>query len=202
MFPGNNRPDNQKLISIDWWCQLKKGDKAALEAIYSCYVDDMYRYGMAIKADSCFVQDCIQEVFLSVWKYRTTLKETDNIQLYLFKCLSNKIHREGANGSRIHADTVERFDYVQVIESPEQSWIRDQGNEIMQKKLAGAIEGLPPRQKEAVQLLFFEGLPYEAVAAIMNLHIKSVYTLAWKAIGNLRKIMVTFLVLLGLLRIM
>jgi RNA polymerase sigma factor (sigma-70 family) len=181
-----------------WWDQLRNGEKGGLESIYSAYVEEMYRYGMAIKANNSFVKDCIQEVFLSLWKYRSNLKDTDNIKFYLFRSLSNIIHREvAADLSKYHTKNVEEFNYLQVVDSYELDWIRDQGNELTRKRLALAIEKLPLRQREVVQLLFFENISYEEISVIMKLHLKSVYTLAWKAIGNLKKSMLLLLVILG-----
>ncbi len=129
-----------------WWEQLKNGEKKGLELIYSTYIDDMYRYGMAIKANSGFIKDCVQEVYVSLWKYRSRLKDTDNIKLYLFKCLSNKIHREVASDkSKLHAENVEEFDQLFAVNAYEQDWIKEQGTELTQKKLVRAIEKLPLR---------------------------------------------------------
>ncbi len=171
-----------------WWDQLKNGERKGLELIYSTYIDEMYRYGMAIKGNRSFIKDCIQEVFVSLWKYRSGLKQTDNVKLYLFKCLSNNIHREVAvELAKLHPENVEEFDQLFAVNSFEHDWIRNQGNEMTQKKLRSAIEKLPLRQKEVIQLIFFENVSYEGIASIMRLRIKSVYNLAWKAIGTLRK---------------
>lgn len=182
-----------------WWDQLRNGNKKGLELIYTAYIDDMYRYGMVIKANGSFVKDCIQEVFVSLWNYRSTLKGTDNVKLYLFKCLGNKIHREVASDvSKYHGDHVEVFDHIFAVNSYEQDWIRAHGNELIRKKLVMALGKLPLRQREVIQLLFFENLSYEEVSSIMKLRIKSVYNLAWKAIGNLKKNMISLLLMLVL----
>ncbi|MEX2592863.1 MAG: sigma-70 family RNA polymerase sigma factor [Anditalea sp.] len=202
MYIEKNYSNNQDLHQKEWWNQLREGNRKGLESIYSAYVEDMFRYGMAIKANSSFVKDCIQEVFISLWKYKSNLKDTDNIKWYLFKSLSNKIHREiAADLSRYHTGNVEEFVFLYIVDSYEQDCIRDQGNEFTRKKLVLAIEKLPLRQKEVVQLLFFENLPYEEISSIMKLHIKSVYTLAWKAICNLRKSMISFLLILSIFRL-
>ncbi len=113
------RKVNSNLYQEDpliWWDQLNGGERKGLESIYSAYVEDMYRYGMAIKANSSFVKDCIQEVFISLWKYKSSLNDTDNIKLYLFKCLGNKIHREAAADlSRHRTDFVDKFDCLHLI---------------------------------------------------------------------------------------
>src|SRR5690554_665473 len=190
MFINDPHSDLLDPAPHKWWNQLRQGEKGGLELIYSFYVDDMYRFGMAIKSNRALIKDCIQEIFVSLWKYRTNLKDTENVRLYLFRSLSNKIHREvGAHLSKYHEESAEHFDYLHTVESYEQRWIQDQGIEISRNKLKLALEKLPLRQKELIQLLYFENLPYEEISFTMNLHIKSVYTLAWKAINNLKKSM-------------
>lgn len=167
--------------------------------IYSTYADDMYRVGMAIKPNSSYVQDCIHEVFESLWKYRTGLKETDNVKLYLLKSISNKIHRDlAANSGKLHFHHVDDFDGLFTVNSHEFDLVSDQGTEEIRKKLMHAFEKLPLRQKEVIHLLFFESLSYEDTSSVMNLHLKSVYNLVCKAIANLRKSLMSFLFLLSI----
>lgn len=53
--------------------------------------------------------------------------------------------------------------------------------------LMAALEKLPMRQKEVIAYLFFENHSYEDTSKIMGINVQSVYTLAWKAISNLKK---------------
>ena len=188
--PGREAP-------LIWWRQLKNGEMKGLELIYDAFMEDMYQYGMGIKPNSNFVKDCIQDVFVSLWKYRSSLKDTENIKGYLFRSLSNKIHREISQDLPIfHSQAIEVSERLFLVDSFEQDWIREQGDKQIRRKLARAMDRLPARQKEAICLLFFEGLPYEEVSSIMNVHIKSVYTLVWKALTFLRKNMLSFFLIL------
>jgi RNA polymerase sigma factor (sigma-70 family) len=188
MFSLEKNTPNFNNDITDWWNLLRKGDRKGLAMIYNSYVDDMYRVGMAIKPNSSYVQDCIHEVFESLWKYRKGLKETDNVKLYLIKSLSNKIHRDLAtNSGKLHLHPVDNFDGLFTVNSHESDLIIDQGNEEIRKRLWHAFEKLPLRQKEVIHLLFLENLSYEDTSTVMNLHLKSVYNLVCKAISNLRK---------------
>nr|MBI1230510.1 sigma-70 family RNA polymerase sigma factor [Cytophagales bacterium] len=188
MYAPNGNPTYNEGDILAWWNLLRSGDKKGLAMIYAAYVDDMYRVGMSIKSNSSYVQDCIHEVFVSLWHYREGLKDTDNVKLYLFRCLSNKIHREFAQASAtLHLHPVNHFDGMFSVDSYEFDLIREQGNDEIKRKLKIAFEKLPLRQKEVVQHLFFENLSYEDTSTVMNLHLKSVYNLVCKAICNLRK---------------
>ncbi|HSI74501.1 MAG TPA: sigma-70 family RNA polymerase sigma factor [Lunatimonas sp.] len=199
MFSLNEYPASCSGDELEWWDKLRQGDKKGLAMIHSSYVDDMYRVGMAIKPNSSYVQDCIHEVFESLWKYRSGLKKTDNVKLYLLKSISNRIHRDLAdNSGKLHLRPVDEFEGLFMVNSHEFDLVRDQGSEEVRRRLMHAFGKLPLRQKEVVHLLFFENLSYEDTSSVMNLHLKSVYNLVCKAISNLRKslVLILFLILI------
>ncbi|GAB3222588.1 sigma-70 family RNA polymerase sigma factor [Algoriphagus aestuariicola] len=170
------------------WSQLKAGDKDALEKIYLSYSQELFRYGMAIKPNRSFIKDCIQELFVDLWKYRCGLKQTDNIKHYLFRSLSNRILKEVSHDKRFFMDyELCEIETVNLEESEEEKLIGRQVNESLQKKLSCALDGLPVRQRQVIQLLFFEKLTYEAVSGILGITVDSCYTLAWKAISRMKK---------------
>jgi RNA polymerase sigma factor (sigma-70 family) len=168
------------------WHQIKSGERSGMEALYKKYTQELFRLGMSIKSDRSLVKDCIQEVFLKIWQYRQTVKPTDNVKLYLFKCLSNKIHKEvGKDKKRygqLNPELEENLfgDQEQDAENPLLSAEKTKG-------LMQALNSLPTRQHEVIHLLYYENHSYEDISAIMGINVQSVYTLAWKAIANLKK---------------
>lgn len=82
-----NTSKNPGLYSDDLllWEQIKNGEKAGMEGLYLKYTQQLFKLGMSIKGDRSFIKDCIHEVFVNIWQYRLSLKETDNVKLYLFK---------------------------------------------------------------------------------------------------------------------
>lgn len=181
-------PNKYQLSDSLLWDQLKNGEKAGLEGIYLKFSPELFRYGMAIKSNRSFIKDCIQELFIDLWKYKNSLGETDNVKLYLFRSLSNKIFKEvSKEKKRCKEDEVFSHEYIFLEGSVEDSLISIQGNEKIQLKLRIALEGLPTRQRQVIQHLFFESHAYEETSKIMGINIESIYTLAWKAIRSLKK---------------
>ncbi|HSF53074.1 MAG TPA: sigma-70 family RNA polymerase sigma factor [Algoriphagus sp.] len=179
------------------WNQLKNGEKEGLEKIYTKYSKELFRYGMAIKPNRCFIKDCIQELFVDLWKYREKIRKTDNVKVYLLKSLSNKISKEISKEKRIfRSDEISVYETVFLEESAEEKLINLQRNEYIQVRLDVALGKLPIRQREVIQLLFFEKLSYEDISGILGITIESSYTLAWKAISRMKKsILIAMLIL-------
>ncbi len=167
---------------------LKEGDRNGLEGLYRHFSRQLFQYGLSIDPDQDFVKDCIQDVFIDLWKYHKNLQKADNIKVYLFKSLSHKIFRESKKENKWKKEEIkENQEACFFTESIESELIDIQRDENLRKKLAIALGNLPHRQKEVIQYLFFENFSYEEVSKIMGINLRSVYTLAWKAISSLKK---------------
>ena len=70
------------------WRRFIEGDEEAYACIYRQYVDSLYAYASCFISDKCLVEDCIQDLFIKIYQNRKSLKETDNIKLYLYLYLS------------------------------------------------------------------------------------------------------------------
>lgn len=178
------------------WLMLRNGEKEGLEGLYRYFAQTLFRYGLSIVHDQDFVQDCIQEVFIDLWKYHQNLPKADNVKVYLFKSLSHKIFRENRKASKWKKEEITNKEEAKwTIQSAEEGIIGAQQEEQLQKKLAVAMERLPDRQKEVISYLFFENFSYEETAKIMGINLRSTYTLAWKAISSLKKVIVSLIIL-------
>lgn len=170
------------------WSMLRSGSMEGLEWLYMNHAEEMFKVGMALVPDRDFVWDCVQDVFIDLWKYHQNLASTDQVRLYLYKSLNNKIKREIKKHQKA-GRTVDpkEIDSVFAFESHEQSWIRDEQDNSRKNKVALALEKLPLRQREVIHYLFFENFSYEECSKLLDINLRSVYTLAWKALRSLKK---------------
>lgn len=169
------------------WEMLRSGDVKGLEGIYRIFSAELFRFGMSLVHDEPLVLDSIQELFLDLWKYQKNLSEVENLKLYLFRSLSNKIKRAKKTQSKQTKIEFTGKEDLLSIESAEEEWIARIQDEEIRRRLANGIENLPVRQKEVIQYLFFEKMSYEDCSKILEINLRSVYTLAWKAIKSLKK---------------
>ncbi len=58
------------------------------------FYPDLFNWGMRLHSDREFVKDCIQEIFLSLWKAQETIAPVDNVRSYLLVVLKSRILRE------------------------------------------------------------------------------------------------------------
>jgi RNA polymerase sigma factor (sigma-70 family) len=181
--PDATQRDRDKAI----WASFRSGNKNAFTFIFNTYVKVLYAYGEKITSDKALVQDCIQDLFIDLWRKRDTLGETDSIRFYLFKSLRRSIVRKLSRNSKFIQASAINDDFVFAIEfSHEHTLIREQLTEDQSKLLSAALNKLTGRQREAIYLKFYQKLSSQEIADTLQIDINSLYNLISKSIEILR----------------
>lgn len=164
------------------WLNFQAGDKHAYAVLYDAYFKQLYRYGLKISADANLVKDCIQELFIKLWRTRENLGQPVSTKSYLFESLRRTMLKELAKKQyQIQENLPE--DYHFEVSLPEEIRLIDlQVTEERMKQLERALQKLTKRQRDAIHLKFYGQLSYEEIAEIMELNIRSVYNLVSKAL--------------------
>lgn len=181
-----SRPDDQVI-----WQRFREGDETAFATIYRQHVQTLFRYGMSIQADEDFIQDCIHDVFVEIWTKRQRVSDTNSIKYYFIKSLKNRIFSQLEKRQRLAPTSLGPETPAPLSPSHEDEWIRGQDEDRLLTKLAHGLDRLPPRQREALQLRFFEGLDYRQVAEVLVVSQQSAYNLIFRALEELRKQVLT-----------
>lgn len=180
------------------WERMIEGDRDALAFIYQSSFDSLYRFGTKITPDESLVQDCIHDIFVTLWLSRERLAVTDNIKYYLLASLKRKL---SAELQRLTGKLPEHTENERLqAHSPEEVLIGAEASQELRHKLTRVMDQLPPRQQEILYLRFYEGLDPRQAAEIMALSLNSSYVLLSKALNYLKKhsdqlLIITFLAL-------
>lgn len=170
------------------WSQFKDGDRQAFSRIYRQYLQALYNYGMKVAEEPELVEDCIQELFVYLWRTRENLGETDCIKFYLFKALRRRIVACQEETIRTTKKKISVAEDQQAAESSyEHLLVSRQLEEEQYQKLTLSLNSLSKRQREAIILKFYDNLSFQQVAEVMSLNIKSTYNLVSKAIEALKE---------------
>ena len=170
------------------WIEFKKGSKNALNKIFLENYDYLFGYGIKLKTDNEFIKDCIQDLFLKLWKNRERLNEVNSIKLYLLKSLRRLIIDKLSSKSKLifkKPFCEKEFD----IEYSHEDFIinNERSNEI-KNKLNRALNNLPKRQRETIYLRYFEGLSIKDISEIMSLKVQCVRNNIYKGLKTLKDI--------------
>src|SRR5687767_2515000 len=188
-FKSHNRSTSeQSLDDSTLWLSFKKGNDLAFSILYNKYVHRLYNYGMHTCQDKNLVLDCLQELFTLLWDRREKLSEVTCVNYYLFKSYRRLLMNRLTMARKFLISLSDReghgFDFAP---STEEAMIEEEWEIERNRKIRNSLSALTKRQREAIYLKFFNKLSYHEVAAIMDLHVDSVYNLISKSIDVLRK---------------
>jgi RNA polymerase sigma factor (sigma-70 family) len=169
----------------DLWNAFKAGDEQAFEEIYRLFYNPLFRYGRAVIHKEDLVEDAIQEMFLNLHRYRKTLKPLDAILPYLLASLKNTILKDLKFRSRFDTLTPTLDIETKIEISIEDAIILRELSENQIYIINEALKGLPPRQREAINLKFYQNLSNQQIAEVMGINYQSVINFLQKALQSL-----------------
>lgn len=168
------------------WQAFQLGDEAAFAQLYERYVDALFHYCSRFTTDRDLVKDCIHDLFVELWKSRSTVSATTSVRFYLLACIKRKVIRQLDRQQMKGGAGLLPRDYDPVIPH-EAALIQQQEWEQTQTVLQQAMNHLTKRQREAIFLKFYQNLPYEQIASLMDVNAQSVYNLIFGALRTLKK---------------
>ncbi len=180
--PWSDLPDEEI------WRAIRNDEDGAFNFIYKQHIHSLYDYGMKIYFDDDFITEAIQNLFIEFWQRRKNETTVKNIKLYLFKSLRYKIFhniRKEKKASCLSLSDIKTD--VAIISPYESSLMESELNTERKFKIASQVNNLPGQQREVINLLFYQDYSYTEISELMGINLRSVYTLAWKAISRLRK---------------
>lgn len=166
------------------WDGLVAGQQDAFTALVMHYTDALYVYGMRLCQDEELVKDCVQEVFLFMWRRRVYLQQPVSLKFYLMKAVRNKIARDLPKWQMKSQLREYEFNFSDFIVELEEN---HEAPQAIQRQMKGYIDQLSPRQREILYLRFYEGIKQQKIAEIMNLNNQSVYNLLRNALTALKE---------------
>jgi len=179
------------MSDLTLWKRLKDGEKSALEQIYRTYATQLLKYGRKFSKNDQLIEDCVQDLFVELWRNRDGLSMTDAIQPYLLLSLRRKVIRQLDKSKKIVSETEPtELDFEAEI-SIDHTLIEQEISSERASQLKTAMEKLSKRQKEVIYLKYITGLDYEDISEVMNLNYQSARNLVSSALRAMKKQMLS-----------
>lgn len=184
------------------WKLLIEGEKQGLYACFSLFYDDLYRFGMSLYRNHELIKESIQNLFIELWKIRDKLAEVENIQQYVFtiyKRIIYKTHQKESGKDGSNQIPLEEINEEHIsVHSYEAILIASQEDEHLKKRLQFAMSSLSPRQKEIIQMRYFECLSFKEISHKTSLTERTVYNTLHNAVNVLRETLLFILIMINL----
>ncbi|HAH56272.1 MAG TPA: RNA polymerase sigma-70 factor [Flavobacterium sp.] len=175
--------DTNFIKDIDLIDALKKGDEKAYTFLVNQYHHKLCVYAFSLTKDHDLSEDIVQNVFLSIWKKKSNLKDELVIKSYLYKSVYNEFIDQYRKEKHLLSLEKKHYDVLSEITEDED----ENSLERLIKLVKKEIENLPPKCKQTFILSRQDGLTNIEIAEFLNVSIKSVEAHITKAFSILRK---------------
>jgi RNA polymerase sigma-70 factor, ECF subfamily len=175
---------------------LGNGDETALRALVDRHTPSIYRFSVRFTGDESLAQDVCQEVFLKLYRYAGRYKPGMPFKTWLFTVVRNtsidlarpyafrKVHSLDAPNSRALLE-VETQNVMHGTQTPEEKY----SSKETAQRVDHAVQSLSENQRTAVVLKYYEGMPIQQIADVMEATVSSVESLLVRAKRNLIKLL-------------
>lgn len=168
------------------WREIKNNQQKALSELFYRYSDLLFSYCYTISKDRAIIKDCIQELFLDIWKRRSELAEVEKVKYYLLRVIRRLlIKRLKADEKKLRVETPST---PTLSESEESRTIAAESLEFQKQYLVEKINLLPERQKEVIYFRYYLGMSHDEISEIMQIKKQATWNLLSRAIKKLREI--------------
>lgn len=184
---------NQSILKN--WKLLAEGEKQGLYACFSLFYDDLYRFGISLYRDPELIKESIQNLFIELWQIRHKLSAVDNIQQYVLTIYKRIIYKTNQKSSLKNISQDIPLEELRLesltVNSYETILISSQEDDHLKKRLIYALGKLSPRQKEMIQMRYFECLSFKEIAEKTRLTERTIYNTLHSAVNVLRETLIT-----------
>jgi RNA polymerase sigma factor (sigma-70 family) len=171
------------------WESFLAGNDLAYESIYKRYVQTLFKYGLTLTADECLIQDCIHDIFISLYENRNKTEQIRNLRFYLISALKNAILMSfrKQNTYEKYRKSFEEEKWIET-ETAIDAIIRTEEEAERKQFMKEILSILSPRQKKIVYFRYVTRLSLEEIAEMENIDYHSVANIIQRALKKIRKI--------------
>lgn len=179
--------DSSNKSPEELWSELQAGNKEAISKLFCLYYSNLYNYGYNIIPRRELVRDCIQELFLTIWKKRDGITEPNSVKAYLISSYRRIIFRKLKRlRNRKKRNQVYTDNFFEEPFNVEDLIVHFETEKELKEKLKKAINSLSKRQRESIYLKYYQGLSTDEISLVMDVNKQSVYNHVSEAIANMQ----------------
>lgn len=150
-------------------------NKHLFETYISQHINSIYRFAYTYTANQEDAEDVVNESVLKALKSINTLRKSDQIGTWLYRIVANTA-----------LTNIKRNKKVMYIDPIDMANVQDDGDDFSDISFEQMIGVLEPKYKSIVVLRFFERMPLEDIALILDENLNTVKTRLYKALKILR----------------
>lgn len=150
--PNEVQPDSQLISAI------RSGDEPAMAQLYDRYSGIVYAVALRVLGDTAAAEDVLQEVFIQLWR-NPQVFDASRGSLAGWLAVISRNRAIDALRKRRPEDDID-----DVVVSVDPDLVRGLEWNQTVNKIRGVIGTMPPPQRSAIEMSFFEGLTHIEIA--------------------------------------
>ncbi len=183
----NKTSFGEKVFWINVWQRFKSGDRNAFTEIYNKYINVLFAYGSGITSDKELVKDCIQDLFIDLYRYKINLQKPKSLEFYLMKSLKRLILKKHKRNSKFDYFGNESLPELNFRFDLEDNYIKTESEKTGNQILQSALNSLNDKNKELLFYKFNSNLTYKEIGQLTGAKKETVKKQVYRIILTLRK---------------
>ncbi len=163
-----------------------RGDMAAFETLFRRFETKVYQYILSSIHDDAMAQELLAEVMEAVWKGAKTFKGESQVSTWIFGIARHKMLDAIRKRTRHQTSTI-ALDQAMDIADPRDNPERQAEQQDEADTVKEAIATLSREHREVLYLAFYEGLPYQDIATLIDAPVNTVKTRVFYAKQQLKR---------------
>lgn len=169
----------------DLLAAVASGDQSAFERLYRLYEKRVFQYVCTLVFDAALAEEVVGDTMIAVWRGAGTYRRTSRVSTWIFGIARHKALDAVRRSGRTRRGT--ELDGAMHLPGPQD----DPSEGVLQTELAGltqrALAALSPNHQEILRLVFYEELPYEDIATLLDIPTNTVKTRVFYAKQQLKR---------------
>jgi RNA polymerase sigma-70 factor, ECF subfamily len=181
-----NTTHEQNTLEVQIMAAVASGDTQAFERLYHVYEKRVFQYVSTFVRDQTVAEEIVVDVMVAVWRGACTFTNTSRVSTWIFGIARHKAIDALRKVIRSEHETMELENVAHLphpAEGPLESIDRKQVAALTRQ----AISKLSREHQEVIRLVFYEELPYEEIATLLEIPVNTVKTRVYYAKQQLKQ---------------
>jgi RNA polymerase sigma-70 factor, ECF subfamily len=178
--------DRPSPTDVEIFLALKAGDQSALGVLYDRYASLVYRLALRILSTPQEAEDLTQEIFLNLWRNQSYQPDRGSLSSFLtLLTRSRAIDRLRSRNSNLKV--IQRWSQAMSSELPPPTPFESVSLNQRSEYVRDALSQLPDKQRQVLEMAYYEGLTQSQIAEHLNTPLGTVKTWSRNGLLNLKK---------------
>lgn len=180
------------VISQDIIEELTEGNQEAFRMVFKAAYPQVRAFSKGFTKNDTDADDIAQQVFIKLWTKRAILANVRNFETYLYTITKNTVLNHMASQKAFMVDISD----VRNLSTENTSPLEQIEASDLQLLIDMTVENMPPQRQAVYKLSRVEGLSNDQIAEKLGLQKKTVENHLNLALGEIRKVLKMFILLL------